>query len=133
MQTQFRCAFKKGAALTNILVPIRSRSLAAWGQRAILLIGLAMILEAGTLQAADRVAVGRSKAQSCQGCHGLDGIGKVPGAPNLAGQDEAYFIKAMGDYKSGARKNEMMSVAIEQVSPADFADLAAFYASLGPK
>ena len=79
--------------------------------------------------AADKVA-GRQKAQVCQGCHGLDGLGKVPGAPHLAGQDEVYFVKAMNDYRTGARKNEMMSVAVGQVTPADYADLAAFYASL---
>jgi cytochrome c553 len=92
----------------------------------------ALLILPSAPQAADKDA-GRRKAQSCQGCHGLDGYGKVPGAPHLAGQDEAYFIKTMADYKSGARKNEMMSVAIEQVKPEDYADLAAFYASLGPK
>jgi cytochrome c553 len=88
---------------------------------------------AAPAEAAGNKVAGRAKAQSCQGCHGLDGLGKVPGAPHLAGQDETYFIKAMADYKSGARKNEMMSVAVEQVPVSDFADLAAFYASLDPK
>ncbi len=91
-----------------------------------------LILAGLPAQAADAVA-GRQKAQMCQGCHGLDGIGKVPASPNLAGQDETYFVKALNDYKSGARKNEMMSAAVVQIPVSDFADLAAFYASLGPK
>jgi len=82
------------------------------------------------LEAAGNKVAGRQKAQLCQGCHGLDGLAKVPGAPHLAGQDEVYFVKALGDYKSGARKNEAMSVVIEQITPADYADLAAYYASL---
>jgi cytochrome c553 len=88
-----------------------------------------LVLAGGIAMAGDPAA-GRRKAQACQGCHGLDGLAKVPGAPHLAGQDETYFVKAMNDYRTGARKNEQMSVAIGQTKPEDYADLAAFYASL---
>lgn len=94
---------------------------------------LALVVCSAFAHAAGDKVAGRTKAQSCQACHGLDGLGKVPGAPHLAGQDEDYFIKAMHDYKSGARKNEMMGVAVQNVPVSDFADLAAFYASLRPK
>jgi len=93
------------------------------------LASLALLASAAPLCAADK-ASGRQKAMMCQGCHGLDGMGKVPGAPHLAGQDEQYLVKALGDYKSGARKNEQMSVAASQIDPRDIPDLAAYYASL---
>jgi cytochrome c553 len=77
------------------------------------------------------VKAGRAKAVQCQACHGLDGIAKIPEAPNLAGQNEDYLVKALNDFKSGARQNEMMSMMVKPLSDADIANLAAFYHSLG--
>jgi cytochrome c553 len=73
---------------------------------------------------------GRKKALECQTCHGLDGVSKLPEAPNLSGQVETYLVKALNDYKSGARTNEMMSLVAAALSDGDIADLAAWYASI---
>jgi cytochrome c553 len=80
-------------------------------------------------QAAD-VKAGRQKALQCQACHGLDGMGKIPGAPHLAGQVEPYLVKALTDYKTGARQNEMMSLVAQAIEAKDIEDLAAYYASI---
>jgi cytochrome c553 len=80
--------------------------------------------------AAGDIKAGRQKARQCQTCHGLDGVAKLPEAPNLAGQTEIYLVKAMTAYKAGARKNEMMSVIAEALSAGDIADLAAYYAAI---
>jgi cytochrome c553 len=88
--------------------------------------GLALALPA---EAADARA-GRAKAVTCQGCHGLDGLSKHPEAPNLAGQIENYLAKSLGEYRSGERKNEMMSIAAKDLSDEDIANLAAFYAAI---
>jgi cytochrome c553 len=77
------------------------------------------------------IAKGRAKAIQCQACHGMDGIAKIPEAPNLAGQNEDYLVKALKDFKSGARQNDMMSVVAKPLSDDDIANLAAFYHSLG--
>jgi cytochrome c553 len=77
----------------------------------------------------DRVA-GRQKALQCQACHGLDGLAKLPEAPHLAGQNPIYLVKAMQDYKTGARKNEVMSVVAPMLSAADIADLAAYFSAI---
>jgi cytochrome c553 len=82
-----------------------------------------------TLAAGDATA-GRQKALQCQTCHGLDGLSKLPEAPHLAGQPEAYLVKALNDYREGARKNEMMSVVAPALSDQDVADLAAYYAAI---
>lgn len=76
------------------------------------------------------VAAGRRKAQQCQTCHGLDGLSKLPVAPNLAGQPEPYLVKALNEFRHGVRKNEMMSIVIKQLSDADVDDLAAYYAAI---
>jgi cytochrome c553 len=75
--------------------------------------------------AAQDVATGREKALQCQACHGLDGLARIPGAPHIAGQVEEYLAKAMRDYKSGARTNEMMAVVMRQLSEQDIESLAA--------
>ncbi|KDR44132.1 cytochrome C [Caballeronia glathei] len=93
---------------------------------------LAAACVTSTSFAAD-VKTGRAKAVQCQACHGMDGLAKVPEAPNLAGQNEDYLVKALKDFRSGARQNEMMSVVAKPLSDADIANLAAFYHSLGPK
>lgn len=69
----------------------------------------------------------------CQACHGLDGLAKIPGAPHLAGQVEEYLVKALRAYRSGERKDEIMTVATRTLTDEDMEDLAAFYASLDPK
>ena len=73
----------------------------------------------------------RKKAQMCATCHGIDGMSKLPEAPNLAGQTEEYLVKALNDFRSGERKNEMMSMMAKTLSDADVANLAAYYHSLG--
>jgi cytochrome c553 len=81
-------------------------------------------------QAAGDAAAGRRKAVQCQTCHGLDGLSKIPEAPNLAGQPELYLVKSLNDFRQGVRKNEMMSIVSQALSDADIADLAAYYAAI---
>jgi cytochrome c553 len=73
---------------------------------------------------------GRQKALQCQGCHGLDGRAKIPGAAHLAGQEEVHLVKALKDFKTGRRQNEMMSVLAPGLSDQDIDDVAAYYASI---
>ena len=74
---------------------------------------------------------GRSKAESvCAVCHGLDGLAKIAEAPNLAGQSENYLIKQLTAFKSGERKNEMMSIVSQSLSDADIENLAAYYSAI---
>ncbi len=80
--------------------------------------------------AAGDAKAGRQKARQCQTCHGLDGLSKIPEAPNLAGQVEPYLIKSLGEYRDGTRKNEMMSVVAPALSDQDIADLAAYFSSI---
>jgi len=94
------------------------------------------VLSALTLATAANVAVagdaaaGKAKAATCAGCHGANGISAAPNFPNLAGQKEAYLAKQMKDFKSGARKDPMMSGMAAPLSDADIANLAAYYSSL---
>ena len=51
-------------------------------------------------------------------------------APDLAGQSELYLIKALKDYRSGARKNDMMSLVAPMLKDKDVDDLAAYYSAI---
>jgi cytochrome c553 len=95
----------------------------------LLSLAVGVVLLAAPAVAADARA-GRQKATTCQACHGLDGLSKHPEAPNLAGQIENYLVKALREYRSGERKNEMMTIVSKDLSDQDIDDLSAFYASI---
>jgi cytochrome c553 len=81
-------------------------------------------------RAAGDIAAGRQKALMCKTCHGLDGRAKIPEAPSLAGQSAVYLTKALNDYRSGARKNDMMSLVAPILKDKDVDDLAAYYSAI---
>ena len=92
---------------------------------------IAVIFAMGTTGAAyagGDAAAGGQKAAQCSSCHGANGEGSGDN-PKIAGMDDAAFIKAMNDYKSGARKHMMMEMFAKKLSDQDNADMAAFYAT----
>ena len=91
---------------------------------------IAASLSVGTHAIAGDVEAGKAKSFSCQACHGPAGISPNPMWPNLAGQKDAYLAKQMRDFKSGARKDPLMSAMSMPLSDADIDNLAAYYASL---
>ena len=73
---------------------------------------------------------GKEKSAMCQGCHGEDGNSAAPEYPKLAGQYAAYIQKQVNDFKSGARKDPVMSgMAATVASDQDLLDIAAYFAS----
>lgn len=93
---------------------------------AMVIVGLAGL--AASAQAAGDAAAGKAKATACAMCHGPDGAGTQV-APKLAGEDPAKFIQALQDYQSGKRDNAMMKAQAASLTPADMANLAAYYAA----
>ena len=67
---------------------------------------------------------------ACARCHGLYGEGGGDGAfPRLAGQKADYLRQALRDYASGARPSGIMEAVAAELSEADVARLAEFYAA----
>ena len=95
-----------------------------------LVIAVSLMATASPALAAGEVAAGKRKALQCQTCHGLDGLSKLPDAPNIAGNPEQYLVRQINAFRKGERKNEMMSVIVQQLSDQDVADLAAYYAAI---
>jgi cytochrome c553 len=76
-------------------------------------------------------AAGQAKAkQVCAACHGENGDKPLqPDYPTLAGQHRDYLTKALGDYKSGARKNAIMGTQAQPLSRKEIQDVAEWFAS----
>jgi cytochrome c553 len=98
-----------------------------WAHAALIALG---VVSLATPACAGDVVAGRRKALRCQTCHGLDGLSKLPDAPHLSGQPEAYLVKSMNDYRQGARKHDMMTLVVKDLTDEDVADLAAYYAAI---
>lgn len=66
--------------------------------------------------------------ERCSRCHGPKGNSTDERFPILAGQDEAYLVKAMRLFHAGERANEMMYAMSFLMSESDIRKLAAYYA-----
>lgn len=101
--------------------------------RAAYALAISLFAFTGTAGAADLQA-GAEKAKACAACHGADF--KTPIDPSyaiLAGQHEDYLVAALKAYKSGKRKNAIMSAQAGTLSSDDIENLSAYFASLpGP-
>jgi cytochrome c553 len=86
----------------------------------------------GPARAAD-VAAGRRKAEPCAACHGQDGNARIPGMPSLAGQPTLFTHWQLIKFRDGRRKDPQMSPLAANLTDADMADLAAYYAAQLPK
>ncbi|MEH6595542.1 MAG: c-type cytochrome [Colwellia polaris] len=73
---------------------------------------------------------GKTKAATCAACHGSNGIGASDTFPNLAGQHADYIVKQLKAFKSGDRKDPLMSPMAAPLSEQDMADVAAYFSAL---
>ncbi|MGQ0545391.1 MAG: c-type cytochrome [Betaproteobacteria bacterium] len=90
------------------------------------------IVLAGTVHARGNADKGKELVtpKACVTCHGADGAKpSAPDQPILAGQHYDYLVRALKDYKTGARQNPIMKGFAAQLSPQEIEDLAAWFAS----
>ena len=69
-------------------------------------------------------------AATCMACHGISGVSNNDMWPNIAGQKRGYLAKALGEYRSGVRKDLMMGPMAKNLSDEDIEALAGYYAQL---
>ncbi len=75
------------------------------------------------------------RIQACRNCHGPEGVGEPPTNPYLAGIDEKYLARTLGDWKSGDRNDDpsgQMQGIAKRMAPQDIEAVARYYASLAP-
>lgn len=95
------------------------------------LAALMMVWAASGVYGAD-TQLGKTVAQgTCQACHGINGIGITDQFPDLAGQKAPYLARQLKAFRSGDRKDPIMSPMAKSLSDADIDNVAAYYSSLG--
>jgi len=86
---------------------------------------------AAPVLAAD-IAAGKARSDEiCADCHGDEGYGDDT-FPSIVGMPVEEFAKAMQEYKDGTRDNKKMMKIAKQLSDADVANLAAYFAQFKP-
>ena len=99
----------------------------------ILTLALGVLLASSALiaQAEGSAVAGKAKSAVCAGCHGVDGNSMSPDFPKLAGQEAAYTAKQLANFKDpkSGRNNPIMLGMSAGLTPADMANLGAYYAS----
>ena len=94
------------------------------------ILALCLLLPAeGALAAGDKAA-GRKKARMCAVCHGIDGVGKRPDVPHIAGESNIYLKHQLEAFRSGKRQHREMSIVAGGLSDEDIADLIAWYSAI---
>jgi len=92
-------------------------------------IGLLALVPSLSTAAGDPAA-GKELAAPCGACHGQNGIANLPGAPNIAGQNERYMKLQLDLIKSNVRPVPQMMPIVQNMTPADFENLAAYYSKM---
>jgi cytochrome c553 len=90
---------------------------------------LAVIAVLGTAMLPDaaRAETVEEKAQLCAACHGENGIPQQKTMPVIWGQHQGYLYLQLRDYKSGARKNDIMSPLAQTLERDDMMALALYF------
>jgi cytochrome c553 len=84
----------------------------------------ALSLISATALAADATP---EKAALCATCHGQQGTPINKTTPVIWGQNEGYLYLQLRDFKSGARKNEIMGPIAATLEKQDMLELAAYF------
>tara|TARA_A100001011_G_C14119387_1_gene760554 strand:+ start:130 stop:726 length:597 start_codon:yes stop_codon:yes gene_type:complete len=69
------------------------------------------------------------EANSCVGCHGVDGNSVVPTFPRIAGQYEDYLYQSLKSYKNGKRNNAIMKGVASTLNDDQMKKLSKYFAS----
>ena len=90
-------------------------------------VSIVLVLASGMAQAVGDAAAGKVKSVTCVACHGPDGNSPIPVWPKLAGQHSSYILKQLKAFKSGERKNDLMTPMAAPLTDEDLLNLAAYF------
>ncbi|HUN94528.1 MAG TPA: c-type cytochrome [Burkholderiaceae bacterium] len=99
-------------------------------RRALRAVALAALLGVAASGARADIDAGRELAkQVCAACHGADGNSQSNQFPVIAAQTYRYLTIELRDFKAGRRKDPMMSVVAQTLSPEDIVNLAEYFSA----
>ena len=93
---------------------------------------LCLVTGIQSVQAGDP-EIGRKKAETCLGCHGIPfhvNVYPTYHVPKIGGQHAEYLISAMKSYRDKQRTHQTMHANAASLSDEDIADIAAYLSSL---
>lgn len=79
-------------------------------------------------------AAGRLAAETCIGCHGVEGYFNVYPSyhvPKIGGQQAGYIASALKAYRDKSRQHDTMHANAVNLTDQTIADIAAYFASQG--
>ncbi len=76
-------------------------------------------------------AYGEYLSGDCVTCHQISG--QVSGIPSIVGVPRDYFVRAMVEYKTNVRTNEVMKLRVQNLDNEDIAALAAYFSEIVPQ
>ena len=86
------------------------------------------LIGATSAQASDAEA--SMLANTCNGCHGPDGVSQGPAAPTIAGMNKFYLVESMKAYRDGTnRPSTIMQRIAKGYTDAEIDKIAGFFAS----
>jgi cytochrome c553 len=71
-----------------------------------------------------------AKAKVCVTCHGENGVPQLKTTPVIWGQNAGYLFYQLRDFKSGSRKNDLMSLIAASLDQKDLLPLAEYFSKL---
>ncbi|QKV20504.1 c-type cytochrome [Oricola thermophila] len=74
---------------------------------------------------------GEYLAGECVTCH--QETGHADGIPSIVGLPREYFVKALFEYKTNVRRNEVMKLRVSKLANEEIAALAAYFSGLEPQ
>ncbi len=91
---------------------------------------ITLAASAADAPAGDAATKAETTAKSvCAACHGADGNSAASTFPKLAGQQAAYIVKQLSNFKDGSRDNPVMKPIASSLSPEDMQGLATYFSS----
>jgi cytochrome c553 len=88
---------------------------------------MAFAVAAAVLSTAAQAQTIEQKAQVCSACHGENGVPQVKEHPVIWGQQQGYLFIELRDFKTGARKNDLMSPIAQGLDFTDLMPLAQYF------
>jgi len=98
-----------------------------------LIAAVSLAFTALAAQADGEAERGHKLAYTCLGCHGIENYKNAYpkySVPKLGGQNTAYLVAALGEYKAGDRWHPTMKGLATSLTDQDRADLAAYFSSV---
>jgi cytochrome c553 len=83
----------------------------------------------GAYAAGDAAKGATTATTVCAACHAADGNSVMAANPKLAGQHPEYLAKQLANFKSGDRKNPVMTGMAAMLTDEDVANVSAYFSS----